>query len=279
VQTFCRPFNLLHIFLLSFILFNRYEKIHFTCYSGVCFSGSKTRIILTVHDVYYRKVKNYFSSLRIVNILGIIYYDMIVCLSLSSASNVIAISNSTKEDLRTDFGVESHIVRHGVRMSGVNFYEKNLNRKVYLYIGNLRRNKNIDLLLDVFSDLPHEELIIAGYYSSVPYYKVPDNVKFIGYVNDIASLYREAKAFIFPSFYEGFGLPIYEALINGCIVYSSNGGALGEFDLSNVYHFNPYSKEELLHLINFGPKDFVEMGDELKDLSWDNLLIGYRKFL
>ena len=63
-------------------------------------------------------------------------------------------------------------------------------------------------------------------------------------------LYQNASAFIFPSIYEGFGLPILEALSHNLKVFSSNGGSLKEFPEEVVKYFNPNNSDELIEIIN-----------------------------
>lgn len=74
-----------------------------------------------------------------------------------------------------------------------------------------------------------------------------DNIEFLGRVNDeeLINLYQNATAFIFPSFYEGFGIPPLEAQSCGCPVISSNAASMPEVLAESVLYFDPHSLEDM----------------------------------
>ncbi|EDM25183.1 mannosyltransferase [Lentisphaera araneosa HTCC2155] len=105
----------------------------------------------------------------------------------------------------------------------------------YLFVSSIRPKKNIDLLLEAFSKTPNERLLLVG---KVLYPEIPEkakllgltNVHFLGYVKDedVSVLYDNAKAFLYVSKNEGFGLPILEAYAHGCPVIVSRDGSIPE---------------------------------------------------
>ena len=113
-----------------------------------------------------------------------------------------------------------------------------------LYAGNIKPHKNLERLIEAFhtlrqdADLEHVKLLIIGDEISkyatlrraVHRYKLHKHVRFFGFVPDetLAVLYRLARVFVFPSLYEGFGLPPLEAMASGTPVITSNVSSLPE---------------------------------------------------
>ncbi len=120
-----------------------------------------------------------------------------------------------------------------------------------LYVGSAYPHKRLDVLCDAWKNLairyPNHELLIAGeedifmarYVSQVMHQHIP-RVRFLGRISDaeLVALYRHATVFIFPSSYEGFGLPPLEALAQGTPVVSSDASCLPEvLDMPGVFFF------------------------------------------
>ena len=119
-----------------------------------------------------------------------------------------------------------------------------LNAPYVLYAGNIKPHKNLERLIEAFhtlrqdGDLAHVKLLIIGDEISkyatlrraVHKYKLHKHVRFFGFVPDktLAVLYRLARVFVFPSLYEGFGLPPLEAMASGTPVITSNVSSLPE---------------------------------------------------
>ena len=116
----------------------------------------------------------------------------------------------------------------------------------FLCLGSLAPNKNINWVLEVAKIHPQYNFLIAGKSSLKAYgtdYNECDlpNVKFLGYISDgeIKFLMKNCKAFIFPSFFEGFGIPPLEALSVGAKIIVSNSSCLPEIFGNSAYYINP----------------------------------------
>jgi glycosyltransferase involved in cell wall biosynthesis len=125
-----------------------------------------------------------------------------------------------------------------------------------LYAGNIRPHKNLDRLIDAFHQLrdsprfEHVRLLIIGDEISkyptlrraVHRHKLHKHVRFFGFVPDstLAVLYRLATVFVFPSLYEGFGLPPLEAMASGTPVVTSNVSSLPEVVGDAALLIDPY---------------------------------------
>jgi glycosyltransferase involved in cell wall biosynthesis len=118
-----------------------------------------------------------------------------------------------------------------------------LNGAFILYAGNIKPHKNVDRLIEAYSILrrrgvEHAKLVIAGEEISkypslrrlVHRFQLHQHVRFFGFVPEatLAALYRLASVFVFPSLYEGFGLPPLEAMAAGAPVVTSNVSSLPE---------------------------------------------------
>jgi len=125
-----------------------------------------------------------------------------------------------------------------------------------LYAGNIKPHKNIERLIDAFdlvrrSGFERLELLIIGDQISkyprlrraVDKHKLHKHVRFLGFVPDdtLAALYRLATVFVFPSLYEGFGLPPLEAMASGTPVVTSNRSSLPEVVGDAAVLVDPYS--------------------------------------
>jgi glycosyltransferase involved in cell wall biosynthesis len=129
----------------------------------------------------------------------------------------------------------------------------------FLFVGNLKPNKNLGVLLKAFGQvigqIPHR-LIIVGKADNMKTVdgnvvheaeKLSDRVQLTGEISDqrLMEYYRGAEALVFPSLYEGFGLPLLEAMNLGCPVLCSNTSALPEVGGDAVMYFNPRDADDL----------------------------------
>jgi glycosyltransferase involved in cell wall biosynthesis len=168
---------------------------------------------------------------------------------------IIVVSESTKKDLITYTATKSDVIRviHlGCKDSGRNISEKEIHviKKKYclpdkyiLFLGVIEPRKNIANLIRAF-DIFHRvhrdfSLVIAGkkgwHYNNVFYlakkYRLDEKIIFPGYVdeNDKDILIKGSKIFVYPSVYEGFGLPVLEAMKLGVPTIANDGSSIKEF--------------------------------------------------
>lgn len=138
-------------------------------------------------------------------------------------------------------------------------------KKPYLlHVGTIEPRKNLIVLLKAFEQYKQTtqndlQLVLVGkkgwksdaFFQHLENSKVKKDINLIGYVQrqELVALYSSAEAFIFPSLFEGFGLPILEAMSCGCPIICSNAGSLPEVGGSACTYFNPHSYEELHQII------------------------------
>lgn len=166
--------------------------------------------------------------------------------ALRLANVVVAVSEETKQDVIKFFGVPAERIIV-IDLSYVPLGEEKedlpVPEKFFLFAGVLKERKNVAGVIKAFAlfaknNLNHQ-LLIAGkqggeYAESlqklVHEFGIEDRVRFLGYVTNaqLAYLYGMAEALVFPSFIEGFGMPVLEAMHAGLPVITSNKGALAE---------------------------------------------------
>jgi glycosyltransferase involved in cell wall biosynthesis len=172
----------------------------------------------------------------------------------------------------------------------------NIKKKFFLYVGNAYPHKNLERLLEVFSRFRRQysniQLILVGkddYFYKRLKEKAKKNdlwmekegsnpVVFAGYVKDedLRVLYRNALAYVFPSCYEGFGLPPLEAMANNCLVLSSNRASMPEVLGEAAIYFDPEKEEDIIdklkqaiHLDIDTAKELKRRGaEQVKKYSW-----------
>lgn len=161
-----------------------------------------------------------------------------------------------------------------------------------LFLGSIEPRKNLLGLIKAFEKLPKEitdkfYLIIAGgsgwknknAYDLASRSKLNNHIKFLGYVSeaDKPALYSLANIFVFPSFYEGFGFPIIEAMKMGTPVITSNRSSLPEIAKNSAYFINPNNFSDLslaiksLILNSKLYEEYLKRGQETASYySWEN---------
>jgi glycosyltransferase involved in cell wall biosynthesis len=146
-----------------------------------------------------------------------------------------------------------------------------------LYPANRWPHKNHERLFEAFAsvrrDRPDLRLVLTGFGRDRG--PLPDGVEARGYVTreELADLYARASALVFPSLYEGFGLPPLEAMASGCPAAVSNAGALPEVCGEAARLFNPTSPDEVAAAVLdvlAGPQPYVERGlARAAEFTWE----------
>lgn len=208
----------------------------------------KQKNVVTVHDIItliYPEKHPFKRQLL---------YKFLLPRTLKNADKIITVSEHTKNDLIKYFhisGEKIKVIHNGVsqkfkplndtQISEVkNKY--NLDFPFILYVGTLEPRKNIPALIQAFKlldkqNLPHK-LVIAGkkgwkyreIFEMIEELNLSEDVVFTGYVpdNDLPALYNASDLFVYPSIYEGFGLPPLEAMACGTPVITSDTSSLPE---------------------------------------------------
>ncbi len=222
--------------------------------------------VLTVHDLTFVRYPERFKPERRR------YLAASTRMSAKRARRITADSANTKTDLAAEFGVPEDkidVVYPGVDpefhpLSAAQAAEfrgrAGLPDEFILFVGTLEPRKNLDLLIEAYVLLKRQmpsppPLIVAGargwmfdrIFAAVERHGLTDDVRFPGYVasEDLASWYSAATVFVYPSLYEGFGLPALEAMACGTPVVVSNVSSLPEVVGDAGAQVDPHQPEQL----------------------------------
>lgn len=276
IVTKFKPFNLKDFFKFH----NFLKKVEADIYHSFFYSNSlkkdkKKLYITTVHDLMYLEVRNFFGNSKLKNIFGKKYFNFIVSNSLKNSDIILSVSKTTQQDLKKYFFKKSEVIVEGTNK--ISYKEKKVEslepKSYFLYVGNSRPHKNLEFLISCFLKSKTEKnLVMVGTNNRLQ--SNNSRIKTLGYMEDeeLNWLYKNCEAFIFPSLYEGFGLPILEALDKGAKVFSSNQGSLGEFSERAIYFFDPFDEKSLIKLIeNSGvlKNNTIEIKKEIEKYNWD----------
>jgi glycosyltransferase involved in cell wall biosynthesis len=292
----------------SYFSNNGFDLYHSAGYVLPFFSGIPS--IVTIHDLIAIDFPQYCKNETA------LYYGLFLPRSIHKAKKIIAVSDTVKRDILRHFVLDPdkiEVIYHGVESIFRKITcEESLERVTrkyklppgfLLYVGNLEPKKNIRRLIEAYMELRRhagirQKLVIAGrkgwkyddIFQIVKREKMEQDILFTGYVEreDLPCVYSLADLFIFPSLYEGFGLPVLEAMACELPVLISNQGALPEIAGEIYPQVDAYNVEDI------AKKILVLLGDpelraknisygikRIKQFSWekaaDETLAVYKK--
>lgn len=277
------------------------EIFHETYYSSRRVAPKSAKIILTVHDMIHEKYSEYFSKNDPTSLEK--------ALAVERADHVICVSNNTKKDLIELFNVNPvklSVVHLGFALTDIDVSAQNgavRKRPFLFYVGNRGGYKNFEGLLQAYASSyvlkNNFDLICFGgggltkkERSLFRQLNIPvENVcQVSGNDSILAKYYKSASAFIYPSLYEGFGIPPLEAMSFDCPVVCSNASSIPEVVGSAAEMFDPYSLNSIRAAIELVVgsdalrKELIVRGRErIKHFSWkrcaQETLDVYRKIL
>lgn len=258
------------------------------------------RFVLTIHDLAIKKLKT-VGSLK-----NTIIQKLFLKKSLLNADKIIAISEATKKDIIEFYRIKEEKI--DVIYNGTNFSEgKDLSeeeeRKIQekfkikdtpflFFLSTIEPRKNIPTLIKAFNYIKSKEktelkLILAGglgwkYEEVIKLFEASEfknDIIMPGYISkeEKKYLYDNAKVFVYPSLYEGFGLPILEAMSNSCLVLTANNSSLPEVGGDASYYYEDvldYKElgDKILEVININSEEKIERIEkglnQVKKFTW-----------
>ena len=253
----------------------RVDVAHFT--NGMVPLALSIPTVVTIHDMSLTMFPKYHPPRRV------LLNRPLVDVAARRADAIITVSESAKRDIVRLYGSQAeriHVIHEAAAPSFQPIHDTSILDRVrqryeladrfVLYVGTIEPRKNLPKLIEGFArkrkagQLPHQ-LVCAGPYGwlsrdiedLIDRLQIEDAVRFTGYVpfEDLAALYTLAEMFVFPSLYEGFGLPVIEAMACGTPVVTGHVAALAEVGGGAV--------EQVAHL------DADSLGDAMVRLADD----------
>jgi len=227
--------------------------------------------IVTVYDLAFYHHPEWFSkSFAIV-------YNFLIPKILKNAKHILTDSEFIKQEMVEVYNLpKSKIdVVYGAH-SDIFKNQSSQRENFVLAVGSIDPRKNLKSIINLFADLPEYSLAIVGQknkvFSSLNIDNLPENIKFTGYVNDdeLVDLYNSASLFIYPSLYEGFGIPPLEAQACGCPTIASNVASLPEVCGDSVVYCDPYHVDDIRVKIKM-VLDTEVLQNELRIKGFENI--------
>jgi len=220
------------------------------------------RTVVTIHDIIHLLYPEFLP-----NRLAFIYAERMIRRSLQRGDRIVAVSHNTRSDLMSYFQVDGRkieVVHNGIEdvfrkalpADELERWARNLSleRPYLLFVGNPKPHKNLDNVVNAYAhavkrhDFPHK-LVCVGDRGGLEFkirqrasqLGIEDRILLLGHVAQEAlpAIYQGAAGFLYPTLYEGFGLPVVEAMASRVPVITSNTSALKEIAAGYADLVNP----------------------------------------
>lgn len=302
----CRNFFFRFFFEQFFIPYicrkYRIDILHSLHYSFPLFTSKHLKKVVTIHDL------TFFIYPHLHTVIKRYYFRFFTQLACKYADSIICVSNSTKNDLFKyvkNVNAEISVIPLAANLPIIDqqivqdVKEKfGVKDQYLLFIGTLEPRKNITTLIQAYSNScavkKHYQLVIVGkkgwYYHEIfdllKQLKLDEKVILTGFVSSTEkfALLSSATLFVYPSIYEGFGLPVLEALGYGLPVITSNISSLPEVAGEAAILINPSSVSDLTYAIELCLSDRFSIdslkekaGKQFEKFSWENTALETEK--
>lgn len=254
---------------------------------GIDFSNTCSILkpgVVFLHDIYCKLYKKDFKTFRdkLVKFYSCFMYRFIV----RRAKKIFTVSEFSKNQISQIYKINSDkisVIPNGWdHFKSINadfsIFDANpfLQRDFYFTLGSLSKRKNLKWILEYAKRHPDDFFAVSGkplgdlVPDELKDLKQLPNVKFLGYLSDeqVKALMTKCKAFIFPSYYEGFGIPPLEALSTGAKIVISNATCLPEIYGNAAHYINPDDYNVNLDVLLSQPVD--SPNEILKKYTYDN---------
>lgn len=261
------------------LLTDKYNLVHLTAEEAQAIKFTRKPIVITIHDMIPELFYN--DKKRIKKRKATIYHaSAIICVSKNTKQDLLRIYPDIKEN-------KVFVIYHGYSSQKIN-YVPVIKEKYILFVGSrYEEYKNFLHFLSAISSLLityNLKLVCTGKAFSpleklkIDEYGITDKVCNVGYVQDdeLASLYHYAECFVYPSLYEGFGIPILESFSHGCPACISNTSCFPEVASDAASYFNPNDEQSICSSIksildnsNYRTELIKRGYERLHLFSWD----------
>lgn len=231
--------------------------------------------IITIHDLAFIENPSWYSKSYV------LLYKLLTPLSAKTSKHIITVSDFSKREIIKKLKVKESKISVIYNAADVCLREdetilKKIPPKYVLAVSSIDPRKNFERLIKACTLIPDYKLVVAGeanpVFKQVNISETHNNVFFVGRVTDaeLTTLYKNATAFIYPSLYEGFGIPPIEAMAYGCPVVVSDIEVLHEVCRDAALYVDPYDVNQIAHTIS-QIIDGAGLQEELKVKGYNNI--------
>jgi glycosyltransferase involved in cell wall biosynthesis len=209
--------------------------------------------VTVFHDLQHKRHPEYFRW------FDLPFWNLLLWASAHRSKKLISVSQATADDLRRFYGFPSTVIPHGVDPLFFEIAQERHPEDFLLCVSTLHPHKNIDRLLRAFAKLkqtdPKIKLVLAGMKgffaaqieSEIARLNLQHSVRVTGWIAqaELLELYRRARAIVYPSTFEGFGMPVLEALAAEVPLACSDIEPLRSLASPEAIFFDPQSEDSI----------------------------------
>jgi len=228
--------------------------------------------VTVFHDLQHKRHPEYFRW------FDLPFWRLLLWMSARRSRSLIAVSEATREDVKHFYGVDAVVVQHGVEPAFFELAKRREPQDYLLCVSTLHPHKNLERLIRVHAAMPDApELVIAGlrgFAAERLEKSAHGRLRFTGWIprEELYELFRCARAFVYPSAFEGFGMPVLEAMAAGVPVACSDIRPLREVADGVVEFFDPESDVgmgEAIRRVLEEPERVAAARERAREFSWE----------
>jgi glycosyltransferase involved in cell wall biosynthesis len=212
-------------------------------------SAVARRRVITIHDLTYKRHPELLQKETLDNLEALMQRE------IAAADAIICVSESTRRDLLRYYQLDPSraiAIHSGLAAPASYAPVDGLPKRYILFVSTIEPRKNLGVLLDAFEKLDYDgSLVVVGRVGWKSEDIVPrlhgERVVHLDYLDaaKLATVYRDAEAFVMPSIYEGFGFPLLEAMTHGVPSIAARSSSLPEIGGDAALYFDPTDAREL----------------------------------
>ena len=230
--------------------------------------------VTVFHDLQHKRHPEHFRW------FDLPFWNLLLWAAVKRSRQIISVSQATADDMQRFYGVESSVIPHGVDPIFFEIAKNRAPEDFLLCVSTLHPHKNIDRLVRAFAKLndPSAKLVLAGMKgffaqqveAEIARLQMQNRIQVTGWIPraELLDLYRRARAFVYPSTFEGFGMPVLEALAAEVPLACSDIEPLNSLASPDALLFDPQSEDSmtaaLTKLMSAQPKP----NDRIRAFTW-----------